>query len=115
MKKVLVVDDDLDILEVVEYFLVSNGFKVQTHSTGLMVNEVVNHYKPDLILLDILLPGKMGTQVCNELKQLHDIPVILFSAHADILGSLSTSDADAFIEKPFEVKKLLTTIRSYLD
>ena len=70
MKKILVVDDDLAILEVVEYFLTANGFKVQTHPTGLMVNEVVSHFQPDVILLDIMLPGKLGTQVCNEIKQI---------------------------------------------
>ena len=115
MSKILVVDDDLDILHVVEYLLTSDGFKVQTHSTGLMVNEVVSHFRPDLILLDVLLPGKLGTEICNEIKQLFDIPVILFSAHADLVGLFSICKPDAFMEKPFDIKKLMITIRSHLN
>ena len=115
MKKILVVDDDLAILEVVEYFLTANGFKVQTHPTGLMVNEVVSHFEPDIILLDIMLPGKLGTQVCNEIKQIQNIPIIFFSAHANVLDSLSICKAEAFIEKPFEIETLLNTIQSHLN
>src|SRR4026207_359316 len=57
MKKVLVIDDDKNILEVVEFILTSYGFDVFTLSTGFHVPEIVLHYQPDLILLDILLPG----------------------------------------------------------
>ena len=71
MKKILVVDDDPHILQIVKYVLLSHGFEVETYATGLNVNEVVLSFDPDLILLDILLPGTLGTQVCIELKEIY--------------------------------------------
>ncbi len=112
MKKILVVDDDEDILSVVKYILISQGFDVQTHSTGLDVPDIVLHYDPNLILLDIRLPGKSGTEVCKDLKKMHAVlPIILFSAHADYRQSYDTCHADGFIQKPFEIKNLIEIIR----
>ena len=57
------------------------AFDVKTHSTGLNIPDIVMHYHPNLILLDIRLPGKLGTQVCKELKQLYiNLPIIFFGA-----------------------------------
>ena len=115
MKKVLVVDDDEDILYVVKFILTSYGFDVQTHSSGLKVPEIVMSYTPDIILLDIRLPGKLGTQVCNELKQIYTTPIILFSAHTKQDHALSICHADAFIQKPFDMEQLVNTINLYLN
>ena len=116
MKKVLVVDDDQNVLEVVKFILTSYGFEVRTHSTGLNVPEVVLDYQPDLILLDIRLPGKLGTDVCKELKQLHcAIPIILFSAHAQQANFLELFGADAFMSKPFDVKNLVNTVKLHMN
>ena len=115
MKKILVVEDDKDTLEVVEFILTSRGFDVHTHSTGLNVPEVVTEYHPDLILLDIFLPGKLGTQICKELKEKRVIPIILFSAHADKQKALEECHADAFIQKPFDIDDLISTINLHLN
>ena len=116
MKKILVVDDDEDILEVVRYILTSHGFDVQTHSTGLDVPDIVMHYQPNLILLDVRLPGKLGTQVCKELKQINShLPIILFSAHAVMSEVFAISHADAFVEKPFDIKNLIETINLHVN
>lgn len=115
MKKILVVDDDADILEVLHYILTSHGFDVLTHLTGLDVPEVVMMYQPDLILLDISLPGKSGTQVCSELKLIHTIPIILISAHSKEGKAFAECNADAFIEKPFDMYELLNTINVHLN
>ncbi len=115
MKKILVVDDDPDILEIVKYILTLRGFDVQTHSTGLDLSEVVMSYDPNLILLDILLPGKLGTQACKELKLVHTIPIILFSAHSDERKSFEKWNADAFIQKPFDIDQLVDTINLHLN
>ena len=115
MKKILVVDDDPDILQIVKYILTVRGFDVETHTTGLNVPEVVMSYNPNLILLDIRLPGKLGTQVCKELKQTYPIPIILFSAHADERKSFKKWNADAFIQKPFDIDQLVGTIRLHLN
>ncbi len=110
MKKVLLVEDDIHMAEVVKYILTTYGFSVYTHSTGLEVDEVVKAYKPNLILLDIRLPGKLGTQVCKELKQTSDIPIILFSAERDQKKLVEECNADAFLEKPFDINELIVSI-----
>jgi len=116
MKKILIVDDDKDILHVVQFLLTSRGFDVQTHSTGLNVPDIVMHYHPNLILLDILLPGKLGTEVCKELKQIYaSLPILFFSAHADQGQALALCDADGFIQKPFDIKNLIDTINLHLN
>ena len=116
MKKILLVDDDEDILHVVQLLLTSRGFDVQTHSTGLNVPDIVTQYQPHLILLDIRLPGKSGTEVCKELKQIHtNLPIILFSAHAEQGKAFALCDADGFIQKPFDIKNLVETIKSHLN
>jgi DNA-binding response OmpR family regulator len=116
MKKVLVIDDDQNILEVVKLILTSYGFEVHTHSTGLNVLDVVLDYQPDLILLDIRLPGKLGTEVCKDLKNLHcAIPIILFSGHAQQANFLDIFGADAFMRKPFDVKDLVNTVKLHMN
>lgn len=116
MKKILVVDDNIEILNIVQRILTLYGFDVQTHATGLNVPDVVMHYHPNLILLDIRLPGKLGTEVCKELKQIYaHLPIILFSAHAEQGKAFDICDADGFIKKPFDIKNLIDTINSHLN
>lgn len=110
MKKILLVEDDKNIVELVEYILAEYGFKVRSHVTGLNVPEVVTEYNPDLILLDIRLPGKTGTEICKELKQTFDIPVILFSAEPDHKRLVKEYNADSFLEKPFDITELITSV-----
>ncbi len=115
MKKILVVDDDHDISAVVKMILVSKGYDVLTHDTGLHVPDIVNKFQPNLILLDVRLPGKFGTQVCQELKEVSDYPpILLFSAHAKEGDSFAICNADGFIQKPFEVKQLISVIQEHV-
>lgn len=115
MKKILLVDNDQDILEMVDNLLTAHGFKVQTHSTGLNVSEVVNTCKPNLILLNTDLPGKSGMEICKELKQSLSIPIILSSGYSYHKKAIVESDADGFIRKPFETNHLINTISSHLN
>ena len=116
MRKILVVDDDKSILEVVSLILTSYDFDVKTHSTGFNVPDIVLHYHPNLILLDIRLPGKLGTEICKELKQLDSkLPIILLSANADVRNAIAISSANDFIEKPFDIKNLVDTINLHLN
>jgi len=114
MKKILVVDDDIDILEVVEIILISHGFDVYTHTSGYNVPLIVTDYKPDIILLDISLPDRSGTEICKELKETHDIPILLFSAHASPEEAYKGCNADGFIDKPFDITDLLKAIREHI-
>ena len=116
MKKVLVVDDDQDILYIVKQILTSYGFEVRLHSTGLNVPDIVLDFQPDLILLDVRLPGKSGTEICKELKEQNCvIPIILFSAHAQQANFLELFGADAFMSKPFDVKNLVNTVKLHMN
>lgn len=115
LKKILVIDDDADILDLVKYVLLKAGFDVYTHDTGIGVNEKVTACKPNAILLDIMLPGKTGTEVYKELRKTHTTPIIFFSAHADKQKILKECAADAFIQKPFDINQLVHTISKCLN
>ncbi len=115
MKKILVVDDDEDIVEIVQHLLTSYGFEVYTHSTGSNVTDIVKWNYPNLILLDIRLYGKPGTQICKELKELYNIPVILFSADTQHGKEYLQYSADAFIQKPFDIKQLVNVINLHVN
>ena len=114
-EKILVIDDDEDILEVVRIALRFYHFDVKALTTGKNVAGIVQEYQPDLILLDIILPGKSGIEICKELKSLNSArPLILFSAVAKKGKDLSACNADGFIHKPFDILNFVNTIKSYL-
>ncbi len=115
MKKILLVDDDEDILEVVKGILLLNGYEVQTHSSCFNVSEVVKWNYPNLILLDIRFFGKSGTDICKELKEIYDIPIILLSADTKKGNEFALYNADAFIQKPFDMKQLVDIITLHVN
>ena len=116
MKKVLIVDDDPDIAEVVSALLSRNGFEVSTYDTGYRAVEVIKERNPDLVLLDINLPGKQGTDICRELKQISNIPpILLFSAHANERNILAECKADGFVSKPFDIKQLVDMVSRHAN
>jgi len=114
--KILVVDDDLDILEVLKFLLRKNGYEVILLSEAKKVIETVKENKPDIVLLDINLSGYDGREICKYLKETMNvkIPVVLFSANISYKSSYKEYGADEFLEKPFEVKKLLHLLRDHL-
>ncbi len=115
MKKVLVVDDNEDILYIVKHVLVIHGFDVQTCLSGLEVDKSIKDYNPDLILLDILLSGISGIDICKELKELYTIPVILFSALNKENKVFKKCIADGYLEKPFNADDLINIVRTHLN
>jgi DNA-binding response OmpR family regulator len=115
-KRILVVDDDMDILDFVQPFLNEEGYDVRTSSSGSIFQHVQRD-PLDLILLDILLHEKDGRVICQQLKSnelTKRIPVILFSAHVTRENALNKSLADDFIQKPFELRELLEVIKNQL-
>lgn len=117
MKRVLVVDDNPDILDVVRIFLESNKYEVFTSSKGdNILNDIVN-YSPQIILLDVYLRGSNGVEICNNLKSnssTKHIPIIMFSAQANDYLILRKCAADDFIAKPFDEKTLVEKINHLL-
>jgi DNA-binding response OmpR family regulator len=115
MHKILVVDDDIDILTLVKMTLTMNGFEVSVLSRWEGINNTIENFKPDLILLDVSLGGADGREICKNLKaekQTQHIPIILFSANIEMEKSIDKCNAQAFISKPYELKYFLNTIRS---
>ena len=117
MKKILVVDDDIDILNVVQLVLDANGFEVVAISNWQQINTQVDEFNPDLILLDVSLGTQDGRNICKQLKSNNNtkhISVILFSANHNIEKSLPECLADNFIPKPFDINDLVEGINGQL-
>jgi DNA-binding response OmpR family regulator len=112
-KKILVVDDEPDILEFVQAILEDEGYMVATTSKGEYVETLHNGGLPDLIVLDVLLSGKDGRAIARQLKSQENtkrIPIIMFSAHPSAEQTALEAGADDFIAKPFEIDNLLEKI-----
>lgn len=118
MKKILVVDDDLDILFLMQMTLKMNNFSVETVSRWQDIAPTVASFGPDLIILDVSLNGADGRDICKKIKlsaETGHIPVILFSANPEMGNALEEAHAQAFIAKPYELSHLLRTIRMHLN
>lgn len=118
MSKILVVDDDRDILAVVKILLTMNHFAVKTVAKWEYINSEIKQFSPDLILLDVALGGADGRDICRNLKssdETQHIPVILFSAHYDLVNNIKGCRADGVVTKPFETSFLIDTINQNLE
>jgi DNA-binding response OmpR family regulator len=117
-KKVLVIDDDYDILEPLSILLEIDNYEVETTPKGEETIHKVNDFKPDVILLDMLLSGSDGRQIARALKsnvKTKDIAIIMMSAHPSASEDAKLCGADDFIAKPFESEDLLTLVKSYIS
>ena len=116
---ILVVDDEEDILELISYNLDRNGFKVTKVETGEDAIKIARNKSPDLVLLDLMLPGIDGLEVCRILKQdprTMSIPVIMLTARgdeADVVTGLELG-ADDYITKPFSPKVMIARAKAVL-
>lgn len=118
MDKILVVDDDIDILTLVNMTLTMNGFDVTVLSRWEGIDNTIENFEPDLILLDVSLGGADGREICKTLKaqeETRHIPVILFSANIEMEKSIENCNAQAFISKPYELSNFLNTIKSNIE
>jgi len=118
MSKILVVDDDIDILSVMEILLSMKGFEVEVTSKGDNTFPKIESFKPDLILLDVLISGHDGRTICKQIKTnelTKNIPVIMFSAHPGAASTIADYGADDFIAKPFDVNNLMKKINEQLE
>ena len=118
MAKILVIDDDVDILSVMEILLSMKGFNVEVTAKGENTFPKIESFKPDLILLDVLISGYDGRVICKQLKSKEEtksIPVIMFSAHPGAAATIADYGADDFIAKPFNVSNLIDKINHQLE
>ncbi|GAC1383586.1 MAG: hypothetical protein NVSMB45_11140 [Ginsengibacter sp.] len=112
--KVLIIDDDPDVLETLQAVLTSRGFKIDTLLDVTLLRDRITQFKPDVILLDVTLKEAHGGEVCKELKTCgiaQKIPVILFSGDRNIKESYKVYLADDFIEKPVKINNLVSALR----
>lgn len=116
MKQIFIVEDDKDIRELLELLLRSQDYRVQSFSTAQDFESGIRSQKPDLVLLDIMLPDGNGLDICKKLTtkpETEEIPVVLMSAHvnADIYKDVGAKD---FISKPFNIEDFNYRIKKQL-
>ena len=115
MSKVLIIEDDIALLEFLSIFLEMKGFEIDAISSKKEVEFTVENFKPDVILLDVLLGGYDGREICREIKSTSKtVSVILLSANSKLLANYDECDADDAIEKPFDNENILKTINRLL-
>ncbi len=116
MSHILLVEDDIGIAENVLLFLAAQNYKASHLSTGEFVVETVKKDRPDLVLLDLMLPVKNGTECCKEIRTFSDVPIIMLTAKVEEIDRLVglESGADDYVCKPFSAMELMLRIKAIL-
>lgn len=114
MNKVLVVDDDINLLDTLKYNLAKDGYKVVEAENGIQALEMARQEKPDLILLDIMLPGMDGLEVCRILRKEMAVPILMLTAKTAEIDKVVGLEmgADDYITKPFSIRELMARVRA---
>jgi len=115
-KKILVVDDEPKIVEIVKAYLEKDGFKVATAYDGRAALDAFSHESPDLVILDLMLPEVSGWDVCRRICQESGTPVIMLTARDEITDKVVGLElgADDYVTKPFEPKELVSRVKAVL-
>jgi len=115
-KQVLVVDDDQAIRELLAEYLSKNNFEVLTAEDGIEMDLLLTNNNPDLIILDIMLPGDDGFTLCQRIRQTSNVPIIMLTANSDEMDRILGLEigADDYIAKPFSPRELLARIKALL-
>lgn len=113
---VMVVDDDINICELQRLYLEKENFKVTVSHDGRKAVEIFKATAPDIVILDIMLPGLDGWEVCREIRKVSAIPIIMLSAKDETFNKVLGLElgADDYMVKPFEPKELIARIRAVL-
>ncbi|HHT94464.1 MAG TPA: response regulator transcription factor [Clostridia bacterium] len=116
MNKILVVDDDQNICDLLTLYLEKEGYTVVCANDGLEALEVYRDENPDLIILDIMLPGMDGKDVCKQIKRKDDVPILMLSAKAETFDKVLCLElgADDYVVKPFEAKELVARVKAII-
>jgi len=113
--KILVIEDNPDIKEVLDYILKIEGYEVIPCQDGTSLNSL-DIIKPDIILMDDILAGIRGSALCQQLKadvRTKDLPVILISAMPNVRDTAAKCGADTYIEKPFNIDELIDMVKQF--
>ena len=114
--KILVVDDDRNICELLRLYIEKEGFEVAIANDGRKALEMFESEKPDLIMLDIMLPELDGWQVCREIRKKSQCPIIMLTAKGEVFDKVLGLElgADDYVVKPFEAKEVVARIKAVL-
>ena len=115
-QKVLIVDDDENIAELISLYLEKEQYDTETAGSGEEALKIVEVYNPDLILLDIMLPGIDGYETCQQIRKTRDVPIIMLSAKGEVFDKVLGLElgADDYVVKPFETKEIVARIKAVL-
>ena len=115
-KKALIVEDDVNIAELLKIYLQKDGFDTQNAYDGKKAVEMAAEFQPDIMLLDIMLPGMDGWQVCREVRKTSQVPIIMLTAKGESTDKISGLEmgADDYVTKPFDPKELVARIHAVM-
>ena len=115
-QKVLIVDDDNNIAELISLYFTKECFETMIVNDGESVIPAMTTFQPNLILLDLMLPGMDGYQVCREVRAKYSLPIIMLSAKGEVFDKVLGLElgADDYIEKPFDSKELVARAKAVL-
>ena len=113
MKHILVIDDNDDILHMLKAMLQMKGYKVSMRESAIGIENELSENRPDMIIMDMLLSGADGREICKTLKEdekFSTIPLLMISAHPNARKDCLAAGANFFLEKPFDMNELFTKI-----
>ena len=115
-KRVLVVDDEESMLKIIRYALEEAGFKVATAADAETAEREMPEFRPDLIVLDVMLPGASGLEFTRTLRSSSDVPVVMLSAKSEEIDKILGLElgADDYVTKPFSPRELVSRVRAHL-
>ena len=115
-QKILIVDDDNNIAELISLYLIKECFETMIVNDGESALAAMDTFAPNLILLDLMLPGIDGYQVCREVRSKHATPIIMLSAKGEVFDKVLGLElgADDYMEKPFDTKELVARVKAVL-
>ena len=113
---ILVVDDEMQILRVLRASLPARGYEVRTAPGGAEALDEIHKQMPDLIILDLMMPGVTGLEVCRRVREISEVPIIVLSAKGEERDKVAALDAgaDDYVTKPFGLEELLARMRAVL-
>lgn len=115
-KKILIVDDEVKIVEFTEVYLINSGYVVYKAYTGKEALDIFHSNKVDLILLDLMLPDISGEQICNEIRKVSQVPILMLTAKSgdeNIIHGLNIG-ADDYMTKPFSPRQMIARVNALL-
>ncbi|MCS7459526.1 response regulator transcription factor [Paenibacillus doosanensis] len=115
-EKILIVDDEPEIIELIRLYLAKEGYEIISTDNGPSALDYMERYKPDMVILDILLPGMDGIEICRQIRRNYHIPILFISCKSedmDIILGLSIG-GDDYVTKPFSPSQLVARVKAHL-